>query len=112
MPLISRRTTMTANGTATPLDDSQYRFLPFDALVEFAVLGDALAVVNGTVFSGTDVLQENSLLDDLAVATPITYPDDYSLQDVAAAGEPLGVVLVEQAAATPLVRTRVRITPL
>lgn len=112
MPLIKVRTTMAANGTAFPLQGNQYEFLPFDALVEFAILGDAAAVVNASVFSGSDVLQQESQIDDLAVANPIIYPDHYNLQDVAAAGERLGVSLTEAAGATPIVRTNVRITPL
>lgn len=112
MPLIKVRTTMAANGTAFPLQGNQYEFLPFDALVEFAILGDAAAAVNASVFSGSDVLQQESLIDDLAVANPILYPDHYSLQDVAGAGERLGVSLTEVGGATPIVRTNVRITPL
>ncbi len=112
MPLIKRTTTIAIGARATPLDDSQYRFLPFDALVQFAVLADAADLVDATIFSGTDVLMENTRLDALAVATPITFPDDYSLEDVAAAGEPLGVNLVNVDPAIVVVRTSVRITPL
>lgn len=111
MPLIKARTTMTANGTATPLSGNQYEFLPFDALVEFAILADTGATVNATVYSGSDVLMQNSNVDILAVASPIIYPDHYNLSDVAAAGERLNVVLQEAAAGTPIVRTTVRITP-
>lgn len=111
MPLIKINTTMTANGTAFPLQGNQYEFLPFDAYVEFAILGDAAAVVQASVFSGSDVLMQNTLIDDLAVANPIIYPDHFTLADVAAAGERLGVTLVETAGATPVVRTAVRITP-
>lgn len=112
MPLIKIATTMTANGTAYPLQGSQYEFLPFDALVEFAILADTGGVVSGTVFSGSDVLMQSSPVDILAVASPIIYPDHFALQDVAAAGERLSVELVEGAAATPVVRSVVRITPL
>lgn len=112
MPLIKVRNTLAANGQAFPLQGNQYEFLPFDAFVEFAILGDAAAVVLASVFSGSDVLMQESQVDDLAVATPITYPDDYSLTDAAGAGERLGVTLTENAAATPIVRTAVRITPL
>lgn len=111
MPIIKTSTTMTANGLAYPLQGNQYEFLPFDAMVDFAILGDAAAVVNASVFSGSDVLMQNALIDDLAVANPIIYPDHYNLSDVAAAGERLGVTLQEMAAATPVVRTAVRITP-
>lgn len=112
MPLIKVLTTMTANGLATPLAGNQYEFLPFDALVEFAILADTGATVNATVFSGSDVLMQNSPVDILAVASPIIYPDHYNISDVAAAGERLNVQLQEAAAGTPDVRTAVRITPL
>lgn len=111
MPLIKARTTMAANGEATPLAGNQYEYLPFDALVEFAVLVDTGGTVRATIFSGTDVLLQNSLVDVLAVASPILYPDHYSLSDGAAAGERLNVQLFEGAAGTPIVRTQVKITP-
>ena len=112
MPLIKVATTMVANGTSYPLSGSQYEFLPFDAMVEFAILADTGGVVNASVYSGSDVLQQRSAVDILAVASPIIYPDHYSLSDVAAAGERLSVELVDGAAATPVVRTACRITPL
>lgn len=111
MPLLKKRTTMTASGIAFPLQGDQYEYLPFNALVEFAVLGDTGASVRGTVFSGSDLLMQSSLIDILAVASPILYPDHYSLNDIAARGERLGVELLETAAGTPIVRTQVRVTP-
>lgn len=111
MPMIRKRTTMTANGTATPLSGDTYEILPFPALCEFAVLGDAGATVRASVTSGTDVLQSNSQIDLLAVASPILYPDHYTLNDIANRGERLVVELTEMAAGTPIVRTQVRITP-
>lgn len=111
MPLIKTRTTMTANGSATPLTGSQYEYLPFNALVEFAILADTGATVLQTVFSGSDVLQQSSQADILAVASPILYPDHYSLNDIAGRGERINVQLQENAAGTPVVRCNVRITP-
>ena len=83
MPLIKVRSSLGANAQAFPLQGNQYEILTFDALVEIALLADAAGVVNGTVHSGTDLLMSNTHLDTLAVATPITYPDDYSLSDYA-----------------------------
>ena len=111
MPLIKASTTLAANGQAFPLAGSQYEYLPFDAALLFAVLGDTAAVVNASVFSGSDVLMQNSPVDILAVANPIIYPDHYSLQDYAARGERISVQLQEAAAATPVVRTNVMIQP-
>lgn len=112
MPLIKTTTTLAANASANPLQGSQYEYLPFDALVEFAILGDAGDTINASVFSGSDVLMQNSQVDDKAVADAIVYPDDYSLQDVAAAGERLGITITDASGAGGTVRCAVRITPL
>lgn len=106
------RTTMTANGSATPLTGQQYEFLPFDALVEFAVLVDTGGSVTQTIYSGSDVLMQSALADILAVASPILYPDHYQVNDIAQAGERLNIELRETAAGTPIVRCGVRVTPL
>lgn len=101
-----------AAATIFPWQGNQYEFLPFDALIEIALLADATDTWLASVFSGSDVLMQASNLDMLAIATPITYPDDYSLQDVAAGGERLGCSLTNNTGAVADVRTAVRITPL
>ena len=112
MPTIKRTNANVAVGAVVnPLVGSQYEYLPFDALVEFAILADAADTFTASVFSGSDVLMQNEVLDQLAVATPIRYPDDYQIQDVAAAGERLGVQLTNTGGAPGDVRTLVRITP-
>lgn len=110
-PQMKVRTTMTANGEAFPLVGQQYEVLSFDALVEFACLVDTGGTVRATIYSGTDVLQQNSLVDVLAVASPILWPDHYALSDGAAALEKLSIQLFEGAAGTPIVRSQVKITP-
>ena len=112
MPLIKQTTVLAANATANPLQGSQYEYLPFDALVEFAILAIAPSVATASVFSGSDVLQQRTEVDGLALASPIIYPDHYNLQDVAAAGERLGVELQDISGLGTTVRTAVRITPL
>ena len=113
MPLIKTLDQGIADGaTINPLQGNQYEYLPFDALVEIAVLADAGDTWLGTIFSGSDVLMQNSLVDALALATPIVYPDHFTLQDVAAAGERLGIQLTNNTGAVADVRTAVRITPL
>lgn len=101
-----------AGATITPWTGSQYEYLPFDAQVEVALLADTGDAFDASVFSGSDVLLQSSRIDALALAVPITYPDDYSLEDVAVAGERLGCQLVNQTGAVADVRTQVRITPL
>lgn len=113
MPLIKTiNQAVAAAATIFPWQGNQYEFLPFDALIEVALLADAGDTWDASVFSGSDVLLQNSRIDTLAIATPITYPDDYSLQDVAAAGERLGCALTNGTGAPADVRTAVRITPL
>lgn len=103
---------MVANEDAYPIQGDQYETLMFDAMVEFAVLGDTAAVVNATIHSGTDLLMGGSLIDILALANPILYPDHYTLSDMAEAMDKLSVYLLELAGATPVVRTQCKITPL
>lgn len=113
MPLIKTLDQGVAAATTIfPWQGNQYEFLPFDALVEVALLADAGDSWDASVFSGSDVLLQNSRIDALALATPIRYPDDFDLQDIAAAGERLGCALTNQTGAVADVRTAVRITPL
>lgn len=114
MPTIKRTTSLPVGGVANPLVGSQYEYLPFDALVELAVLHDgaAGAGVNASIFSGSDVLLQNEPIDGKDPAQPVVYPDDYQIQDVAAAGERLGVTLNEIGGVATVVRTVARITPL
>jgi len=111
MPVIAVRTALAASGTANPLSGSQYEYLPFDALVEFGLLTDATGVL-ATVQSGTDILQEEGPVPIGTINNSPKYPDDFLLQDVAAAGERLKVALRDTSAAARVVQTVVRITPL
>lgn len=94
------------------LAGSQYEFLPFDAALDFGLNGDA----NGgdlrvDVYSGMDVLLENAPMS-VQNRIPI-FPDDYNLNDVAAAGERLKVrVRNTSAAAARTLFFAVRITPI
>lgn len=112
MPTIRNSQSVAAGATINPLAGSQYEYLPFDAVVEFAILGDAGSTFQASVFSGSDVLLQNSDVDTLAVATPIQYPENYEIRDVAAAGERLGVSLTNVGAGAAVIRTICRITPL
>ena len=113
MPLIKTLNQAVAAGaTITPWQGNQYEFLPFDALVEVALLADAADIWLASVFSGSDVLLQGSQIDNLALAVPLTYPDDYSLSDVAAGGERLGCQLTNNTGAVADVRTAAKITPL
>ncbi len=113
MPLIKTLDqAVAAAATIFPWQGNQYEFLPFDAVVEVALLADAGDSWDASVFSGSDVLLQSSRIDELALATPLTYPDDYSLSDVAAAGERISASLTNATGAAADVRTAAKITPL
>ena len=111
MPTIRATTTnIPANSTAFPLQGNQYEYLPFNALVEFAIVSNASTIL-ATVYSGSDVLQQSGAVT--TKATSPLYPDDFLLSDVAMAGERISVELRETGGiATTDIETVVRITPL
>lgn len=89
MPLIQQSVSIAGNATNdNVLQGSQYEFLPYDAFLEFGLCGSATGLV-ADVFSGQDVLAENMLLN-VQNRIPL-YPDDFNLNDVAAAGERIKV---------------------
>jgi len=93
------------------LTGSQFEYLPFDALVEFGLAGDANgADLRLDVYSGQDVLTEQ-MQPSTQNRLPV-YPDDFILQDVAAAGERLKIrVRNTSAAGARVINFAVRITP-
>ena len=118
MPLIRKKLDVsTAGETQFPLQGSQYEYLPFNALLEFALIQDdgGDSAIEATVYSGSDVLQEASGVDSKAAGTlNAIYPDDFVLSDVAAAGERIGVTITQRGAAPTAAEALVvvRITPL
>jgi len=113
MPTIRVNSTLNAGEATFPLNGSQYEYLPFNARVEFAIIetttvpvGDVIA----TIFSGTDVLQQAGAITVKSDGATV-YPDDFLLDDVAAAGERLSVELTSALGAAD-VQTTVKITPL
>lgn len=112
MPLIRVNTpNIAAQASVTPLVGNQYEFLPFPARVEFAVVANA-STLDVAIFSGSDVLQQSGPPTEKTTPTAI-YPDDFLLDDVAAAGERLGVTIRETGnVATTDAQTAVKITPL
>ena len=113
MPLIKTVDVDVAAGSVTtPWGGSQYEYLPFNAFVEVALLADTGDTFLASVFSGSDVLLQNAQIDNLAIATPITYPQDYSLDDAALQGERLGCQVTNNTGAVATFRTAVRIKPL
>lgn len=112
MPTIRvANTNLAANSTNFPLSGNQFEYLPYNAQVLFAVIANA-ATVDVSVFSGADVLQQGG--PPIVKTTIVTvYPDDFLLDDVAAQGERISVVLRETGnVATTDTETTVRITPI
>lgn len=101
---------MTASGTANPLQGDQFEYLPFDAYVEIGIIADATGVLS-TVYSGSDLLQDEGPVGIKAINLPPLYPDDYQLTDYAAAGDRLNIKLRDTSAAVRTVMTVVKITP-
>jgi len=125
MPTIRVRNLSSAGATTIfPLQGNQYEYLPFNARVEFALVGKDGATpgivdaVTATVYSGSDILQQRGPISDktavTAQSTSAVYPDDFLLDDVAAAGERLSVELNVPADTTfdSVFDTVVKITPL
>lgn len=109
MPTISVTTTVAANSVVdNVLANNQYEFLPFNALLEFA-MNAAAAGIQSDVYSGSDVLMEAGAVG--AQNRYPVYPDDFNLTDVAAAGERIKVRLRNTTAAPIIVQTVCRITP-
>ncbi len=112
-PLISTMHTGIADAlTIFPWQGTQYENLPFDALVEVALVADTGDTWIASVFSGSDVLMQAATIPVLATATPITYPDYFTLSDVAAARERIGCQLTNTSGAAADCRTMAKITPL
>ncbi len=123
MPTIRVITDAQLTGAIFPLQGSQYEYLPFNARVEFAIVGQAtvaadIDAIEATVYSGSDILQQRGPITNKSATTAQTkdavYPDDFLLDDVAAAGERLSVELQLPGSATAgdTVSTVVKITPL
>jgi hypothetical protein len=110
MPMIQKRIVLAASSSASALTDDQFEYLPYNALVEFAVLTDATGVLM-TIFSGSDLLMDEGPVPiGSAINVFPKYPDDYHLTDVAAGGERLKIRLRDTSAAQRIVMVGVRIS--
>jgi hypothetical protein len=91
---------------------SQFEFLPYNALLEFGLNGDANgADLRIDIYSGQDLVVEG-LIPSIQNRSPV-YPDDYVGSDVAAAGERIKIrVRNTSAAAARTIFFAVRITPI
>lgn len=109
MPVIQSSVSIAANSTNdNVLTGSQFEFLPYDAYLEFGVNGSAAGLV-ADIYSGQDTIAEG-----MGVNTqnrfPV-YPDDFPLNDVAAAGERIKLRARNTTAGALTLFFSVRITP-
>lgn len=85
MPMIQVTGSVAAGATNdNVLQGSQFEFMPYNAQLEFGVVGSATGLL-ADAYSGSDILCE-SMAVSTANRFPV-YPDDYPLTDIAAAGE-------------------------
>jgi hypothetical protein len=114
MPTIRKRVAVPFGGAPVyPLTGDQFEYLPFNARVQFAIIGLTTAGIStqATVYSGSDVLQQNGPITlKAANASPI-FPDDFLLDDEATAGERLNVVLTNSGTVNDACEVVVIITP-
>lgn len=109
MPTIQGQTSIGPGvSVANVLAGSVYEYLQRNAIVEFGLVDDANGDCRVTIQSGADVLLEESPVS-IAARFPI-FPDDFVVEDVAAAGERLVIrVRNTDAATTSVFRWAVRI---
>lgn len=89
MPVIQSSVSVAANDVNdNVLSGSQFEFLPYDAHIAIGLCGSATGLIVDA-YSGQDTLCEAMALN-AQNRTPIN-PDDFTLSDVAAAGERLKI---------------------
>jgi hypothetical protein len=109
MPLVKVSASLAANATNdNVLAGSQFEFLPYNALLEFAVVGAAAGLLTD-VYSGSDALCESAAVSSANRFG--LYPDDFDLNDVAAAGERIKVRIRNTTGAAIVYFVTMRITP-
>ena len=111
MPTIQKKVTIPAGAVNdNVLEGSQFEFLPFNAFLEFGLVGSASAdEMFVDVYSGQDVLAEDMTVTDLD-RIPV-YPDDFPLTDVAMAGERIKIRVRNTGASPNDFYFNLRITP-
>lgn len=110
MPLIQQSAAIAAGAVVeNVLAGSQYEFLPYHARIDIAINGSAAGLV-ADAYSGQDVLVERMQVG--AQNRFPVMPDDFTLSDIAAAGERLKVRVENPTGGALTHFTAVRITPI
>jgi hypothetical protein len=110
MPMIQVTGSVAANSTNdNVLTGSQFEYLPFNAALEFGLVGSA-AGLQVDAYSGSDLLCEG-----MSISTqnrfPV-FPDDFVLSDIAAGGERIKVRVRNTTGGALTYYVGVRITPI
>jgi len=111
MPTIQIQTTIPTLAPSivdNVLVGSQWLYLPYNAIVQFGLVAAATGLLLD-VYSGQDLLAEG-FAPSIQNRFPI-FPDDFTLEDVAAAGEALKVRARNTTGADIILRTSVKLTP-
>lgn len=113
MPTIRTRTSVGAGATVYPLQGNQFEYLPYNARVSFAIVSvnTTPGAITATVYSGSDVLQQNGPVTEKAAPISISAQDDFLINDVAGAGERISVELRNSSAGALDVIIAVSILP-
>ena len=111
MPMIQGVTNTAAGAiTLNVLAGSVYEYLPFNAQIEFGIVGDAAGEGRVTVLSGSDTVLEESSVSRQA-RFPV-YPDDFALIDMSQAGSRLVIKHRNTGAGANNLFWAVRLTPI
>lgn len=102
-------TPVAAGAIADTLVGTNAEFLTVDSLVEIALSCTAVGML-ASISSGMDIIQEESPVFVIAAGIAPKYPDDFSVSDVAPAGQRLRVRIRNTTAGTLTVLTTVRAT--
>lgn len=110
MPLVTKNQSIGAGASLSIMADSIYEFLPWAALLEFAVLGSAAGLLF-SISSGSDILAEEQPVGLGTLNVPPKYPDDFQLNDVAGQSEKIKFLVKNPTGGAISCMAAVRITP-
>lgn len=109
MPLIQKSVSVGASASiSNQLSGEFFEFLPYDALIEVGLNQSATGLVIDFI-SGTDVVAKDYV--PLIRTTAPIYPDEFTLQDIAGAGERLVLSIRNTTAGALTLLYTVRISP-
>lgn len=109
MPNMVVRQSIAAGASVNVMIGQQFEIVPDDAFVEFAPFAETTGVVC-TVFSGSDLLQQEGPVSLVAANALPKYPDDFFLNDPVIGGDRLQVLLRNTGGAAIVAGVIVRIT--